>query len=100
MITAVELCARRCALTIAHRWVGIDDDVAFARIAWLGAGFVCTCFIVELVLVAPAWTHGWTELDRRQFMADCVTARGITKEGQCAAEFPAYEAAREQDWRR
>ena len=40
----------------------------------------------------------WPAFDRHQFMADCVTARGMAQEGQCAAEFPAYEAPKKHGW--
>ena len=40
----------------------------------------------------------WPGLDRRKFMCDCVPARGIAHQQQCEAEFPAFEAAKRNDW--
>ena len=55
--------------------------------------------LAAIILIEVALSP-WPELDRRQFMADCVTARGIAREGQCAADFPAYEAERQMGWHR
>ena len=61
-----------------------------------------TCLVVALALIfarpSSDIMHG---LDRRQFMAECVTARGtsdLVVQG-CARDFPRFEALEARDWR-
>ena len=66
----------------------------------LGQSLASGALIAFALFVGWLWleTEISPSLDRRQFMWDCVTARGIVHEQQCAAEFPAVEAARRDGW--
>ena len=61
-----------------------------------------TCLVVALALSFARPSSDLTRgLDRRQFMAECVTARGTSDliVRGCAQDFPRFEAMKAHGWR-
>ena len=52
-------------------------------------------------LLVWAFLFPWPDLDRRQFMAECTTARGSDDAGSraCATDWPLHQALHARDWR-
>ena len=67
---------------------------------WMKLGSTCLVVALALIFARPSsdLTRG---LDRRQFMAECVTARGTSDQvvHGCADDFPRFEALKARDWR-